>query len=728
MDYPATEYFINRELSWLEFNHRVLEEARDRKNPLFERLKFLSIVSSNLDEFFMIRVASLKDQVDAGFIKQDPTGLTPKQQLKRISLRTHKMVDEQYNAFNRALILGLKKNGIFVVDRNELTVVQKEFLQEYFMNEIYPVLTPMAVDSSRPFPLILNKSLNLAVLIKDHLGEKEHIFATVQVPSVLPRMVELPPEKQGNRYFILLEELITMYIDKLFAGHKIICTYPYRITRNADLSIEEEEAEDLLIEIEKSLKKRRWGAAIRLEVDKDIDNRLIDILKASLEIHHGDIYYIHGPVDLTFLMKIYEFEGYEYLRYPVHNPNIPADLLGEKDIFEAIARKDIFLHHPFESFNPVTEFVKKVSEDPKVLAIKQTLYRVSGDSPIVKALAGAAEKGKQVTVLVEVKARFDEENNILWAKKLEQAGCHVIYGLVGLKTHAKIILVVRREAAGIKRYIHLGTGNYNDITAKYYTDMGLFTCDEHFAADASTVFNILSGYSESPGWSKLEAAPLGLRKKFLALIDNEVQHVHSGREGKIIAKMNSLVDQEIILALYKASSEGVKIDLVIRGICCLKPGIPEISDNITVRSIVGRFLEHSRIFYFYNNGIEDIYLSSADWMPRNLDRRVELLFPIENKNIKKRIVDILEKILEDNNKARVLNADGKYFKIDKRGKKLIDSQNYFIENADNSANQYFKDSDQYGDKPAMAAIMQHRETAIRLIEGEELEKKKDCNH
>lgn len=681
--YTAPEYFINRELSWLEFNHRVLEEARDRKNPLFERLKFLSIVSSNLDEFFMIRVASLKDQVEAGFNKKDPAGLSPKQQLKRISLRTHKMVDEQYASLNRALIFGLRKNGIYLFNKNELTESQKCFLQDYFIHNIYPVLTPMAVDSSRPFPLILNKSLNLAILLKDEMAEGEYIFATVQVPSVLSRMVEIPCDPPESRCFILLEELIEMNIHRLFSGRKILWTSPYRITRNADLTIEEEEAEDLLMEIEKSLKKRKWGAAIRLEVHKAMDSRLIEILKRSLEIHHGDIYHIQGPLDLTFLMKIYEIDGYEHLRYSRHEPQVPADLIGEEDIFEAISRKDIFIHHPFESFDPVTQLVKKASEDSRVLAIKQTLYRVSGDSPIVKALASAAEKGKQVTVLVEVKVRFDEENNILWAKKLEQAGCHVIYGLVGLKTHAKLILVVRKESEGIKRYIHLGTGNYNDITAKYYTDMGLFTCNEYFAEDASAIFNMLSGYSEVPRWTKLEAAPKGLREKFLALIENEIQQVRLGRKGRIIAKMNSLSDQEMIMAFYEASSQGVIIDLVVRGICCLRPGIPGVSENITVKSIVGRFLEHSRVFYFYNNGCEDIYLSSADLMHRNLDRRVELLFPAECKNIKNRIKGILEKILEDNGKARVMGPDGKYHKIDKRGRKITDSQNYFIEEAYN---------------------------------------------
>ncbi|WHH60707.1 RNA degradosome polyphosphate kinase [Petroclostridium sp. X23] len=691
IDFSKSEFFINRELSWLEFNERVLEEAKDRNNPLFERIKFLAIVNSNMDEFFMIRVASLKDQVNAGFNKPDPAGYTPKEQLKRISLRTHKMVDDIYNTFNRSILPRLKRSGIRMVYRDHLTAEQKCYLEEYFTNEIYPVLTPMAVDSSRPFPLILNKSVNLAVLIQDKECEKEYIFATVQVPAVLPRMVELPGTTDDKKVFILLEEVISIYIHRLFSGHRVVCDYPYRITRNADLSIEEDEAEDLLMEIEKSLKKRKWGAAIRLEVSHDMDDRLVAILTEALEIHRGDIYYINGPLDLAFIMKMYSLEGFEQFKYPSHQPQIPKDLLGQEDIFSVIANQDIFLHHPYESFDSVVGFIQKAAQDPKVLAIKQTLYRVSGDSPIVKALAEAAERGKQVTVLVEVKARFDEENNIQWAKRLEQAGCHVIYGLVGLKTHSKIALVVRKEEDGIKRYVHLGTGNYNDVTARFYTDSGMFTSNEYYGADASAVFNMLSGYSEPPEWYKLEVAPLGLRNKFMDLIENETNHALAGRKARIIAKMNSLVDPEIIMALYKASAAGVKIDLIIRGICCLKPGLESVSRNITVRSIVGRFLEHSRIYYFYNDGREDIFLSSADWMPRNLDRRVELLFPLEDTRIKDRVIDILNISLSDNAKARILYSDGKYKKVDKRGKKLLNSQELFCSLALEEVKRYNKE-------------------------------------
>ncbi|MDK2799381.1 MAG: polyphosphate kinase [Clostridiales bacterium] len=691
LQYNQPEYFINRELSWLEFNERVLEEAKDRNNPLFERIKFLAIVSSNLDEFFMVRVASLKDQVNVDFKKPDPAGFTPKEQLKRISIRTHKMVEDQYNTLNRSLIPGLRKNNIHIIHREDLTSRHKDFLEEYFTNIVYPVLTPMAVDSSRPFPLILNKSLNLGILIKNEEMEEGVIFATVQIPSVLPRIIELPSAEDNGRYFILLEELVAMYVDRLFAGHDIICVCPYRITRNADLSIEEDEAEDLLLEIEKSLKQRKWGEAIRLEVGCNMDEKLIHILKDALEIHHRDIYYINGPLDLTFLMKIYAFEGYDHLKYSLHTPQLPQDLLGEEDIFEAIRSKDILLHHPYESFEAVVGFIQKAAADDKVLAIKQTLYRVSGDSPIVAALAEAAEGGKQVTVLVELKARFDEENNIQWAKRLEKAGCHVIYGLVGLKTHSKITLIVRKEDEGIKRYVHLGTGNYNDVTARFYTDMGLLTSNEYIGADASAVFNMLSGYSEPPEWHKLEVAPLGLRAKFMELIENETKNALAGKKAKIMAKMNSLVDTEIIQALYKASVAGVKIELIVRGVCCLRPGMKNISHNITVRSIVGRFLEHSRIYYFYDNGRELIYLSSADWMPRNLNRRVELLFPIEDSKLKERIIDNFQIMLADTVKARILDCEGKYSRIDKRGKKILNSQEYFSELAIERVKRYNKE-------------------------------------
>lgn len=671
-------YFENRELSWLEFNQRVLDEAKNSNNPLFERIKFMSIVSSNLDEFIMVRVASLKEQLNIGYNKLDISGLTQKQQLKKISNRTHRLVDEQYSHYKRSIIPLLKSKGINLIHIKDLNDKQKTYLEEYFTEVIYPVLTPLAVDSSRPFPLILNKSLNLAILIKRN---KEEVFATVQVPAVLSRFIEIPNNNNKYKDFILLEDVIKLFSQRLFVGFKVICTYPYRITRNADLSIDEEDTQDLLIEIEKSVKKRKWGEAIRLEVSDDMDERLVSILKDSLSIHNKDIYYINGPLDLTFLMKLYDLKGFNHLKYVDYTPSTPKDLLGEEDIFDVIRRRDVFLHHPYESFTPVVSLIKRAVADEKVLAIKQTLYRVSGQSPIIKALAEAAESGKQVTVLVELKARFDEENNIQWARRLEKSGCHVIYGLVGLKTHCKITLIVRMENDGIRRYVHLGTGNYNDITAKLYTDMGILTCNEKIGADTSAVFNTLSGYSEPPKLNKLTMAPTGLRKKFMMLIEREANNAILGKKAKVIVKMNSICDPGIMKALYKASSLGVEIELIVRGICGIIPGIDGISDNITVRSIVGRYLEHSRIFYFYNDKDEEVYLSSADWMPRNLNKRVELMFPVEDQRIKERIIDILKIILKDNVKAKTKDRQGEYIKINKKGKKILNSQEYFAKTA-----------------------------------------------
>lgn len=670
--------FINRELSWLEFNNRVLEEAQDKKNPLMERLKFLSIVSSNLDEFFMIRVASLKDQVHVGHSSNDISGMTPSQQLKRISIRVHNMVSEQYNCLIRSIVPNLKKEGIEFVKPKKMTNQQINFIEDYFENTLFPVLTPMAVDKSRPFPLILNKSLNIAVLLENPEIENSIIFATVQVPAILDRTIRLA---ENDSAFALLEEVIEHYIHRLFRGHNILCTGMYRITRNADLSIDEEGAEDLLKAIEKSVKNRKWGAAIRLEVVNKFDKRLLKILKDELELKNEDIYYVNGFMDLTCLMKFGNKLGKDFdnLRSEALAPVVPIDLVGCENIFETISSKDIFLHHPYESFDFVINFVKNAASDPNVLAIKQTLYRVSGNSPIVKALSEAAENGKQVTVLLELKARFDEENNINWAKKLERSGCHVIYGLVGLKTHCKMTLIVRKEEEGIKRYVHLGTGNYNDITAKLYTDMGIFTSNAYIAADTSAIFNMLSGYSQLDRLYKLEVAPNGMRKKFAELINNEIKNAKQGKQAEIIAKMNSLVDDQIINLLYEASKAGVRIQLIVRGICCLRPNVKGLSENIKVISIVDRFLEHSRIYYFYNNGIEQIYLSSADWMYRNMDRRVEVVFPIEDDKIKRRIKYTLDIILQDTIKARILEPDDSYKPVDKRGKILLQSQVYLYD-------------------------------------------------
>jgi len=872
MKYANPDYYHNRELSWLQFDRRCLSEARNRDNPLFERLKFLSITASNLDEFFMVRVASLQDMVNAGYKKRDIAGMTAQDQLAAILEDVHSFMQQQYWTYNRQFLPGLRENGLDVVERYEdLTPEEQSFVDQYFDSEVFPVLTPMAVDNSRPFPLVRNKSLNLCALLtrkegtgqgipgylrkakksfreedlhtvreektakdtgktakesgaktalkevrslkavkdqklsdeekeakgknpaekapkekeakgktlaekapkekeakgknlaekapkekeakgknpgekapkekeakgktsgekapkekaakektarekaakektekdrteKDRTpgekgsGEKELLqFATVQVPAVLPRILELPeapapaphglPSVQpadsevpaappaGGRRVIFLEEIIRHHLGSLFLHYDVLCAFPYRVTRNADLTIEEDEASDLLKEIEKQLRKRQRGYAIRLEVESGMDPRLLDFLRREFEVPQDRIFEIEGPLDLTFLMKVYGIDGFEWLREsryakPQENPRLPAGC----DIFEQIRQGDIFMHHPYQTFRPVVDFVAQAADDPGVLAIKQTLYRVSGNSPIIAALARAAENGKQVTVLVELKARFDEENNIVWARMLERAGCHVIYGLVGLKTHSKITLVVRREDDGIRRYVHLATGNYNDTTAKIYTDIGLMTCRDDIGEDATSAFNMLSGYSEPRYWNRLALAPLWLKDRFLYLIGREAAHAKSGEKARILAKMNSLCDPDIMAALYEASSAGVKIDLIVRGICSLKTGIPGVSENIRVRSIVGNFLEHSRIFYFENGGRPEVYASSADWMPRNLDRRVEILFPIEDREIAGQAVHILELELEDTVKAHVMKPDGTYERVDRRGKDPIDSQ------------------------------------------------------
>ncbi len=697
-DFLSPQNYVNRELSWIEFNHRVLGEARDKALPLFERLKFLSITSSNLDEFFMVRVASLKDQVHAKYTKPDIAGLTPEEQLDKISKQAHKLVNVQYSTYNRSLLPALSQNGLNILDGyEELTEEQAEYADRYFKENVYPVLTPMAVDPSRPFPLVRNKSLNIAALLKKKTKGKELEFAMVQVPSVLPRIIELPVtvNKDGKEIHnvILLEEIIEKNIPSLFLNYDIIAAHPFRIMRNADLTIDEDEANDLLEEIQKQLKRRQWGEVIRLEIEEKIDKRLLKILKKELTVSSEDIFEINGPLDLTFLMKMYGMPGFDHLKTPSHTPQPVPELMNEDDIFTNIRKGDILLHHPYETFDPVVEFVRTAAKDQQVLAIKQTLYRVSGHSPIIAALAEAAENGKQVSVLVELKARFDEENNIIWAKKLEKAGCHVIYGLLGLKTHSKITLVVRREEDGIRRYVHLGTGNYNDSTAKLYTDCGMFTCNPLYGEDATAVFNMLSGYSEPLSWNCLAVAPLRLRETMLRRIRRETENAEKGRKAHIIAKMNSLCDKEIIAALYEASCAGVTIQLIIRGICCLRAGVLGLSENISVRSIVGNFLEHSRIFYFENNGAPKLFMGSADWMPRNLDKRVEIVFPVESEEVKEKVMHILEVQLADNVKAHILQPDGSYEKPDRRGKIQVNSQNQFCQEAARSADMERKKAD-----------------------------------
>lgn len=691
--FDQPDNFTNRELSWLEFNQRILGEARDRKNPLFERIKFLSITASNLDEFFMVRIASLKDMVNAGYQKKDIAGMTAQEQLRALNEKMQAFCEKQYTTYNRALLPKLSEEGLEIISFSELSEKEMDFLEEYFHKNIYPVLTPMAIDSSRPFPLIQNKTLNIAALIKsrnkDKKEKKEYDIATVQVPSVLPRVILLPQKDGPKRKcrVILLENVIEHYLDVLFLNHEIICSAPYRIMRNADLSIDEDDAEDLLKEIEKSLKMRQWGEVIKFEYEERMDKRLVKYLKKQFKVHSCDMYAFNGPLDLTFLMKCYGIEGFEDLKEAPYIPQKNKKLRADKNIFNQIRKGDVLLHHPYESFDPIVAFIKQAAEDENVLAIKQTLYRVSGHSPIIAALAQAAENGKQVTVLVELKARFDEENNINWARKLEKAGCHVIYGLVGLKTHCKIALVVRREADGIRRYVHLGTGNYNDSTAKLYTDTGMFTCRNAVGEDATAVFNMLSGYSEPANWNQLIVAPIWMKKRFLEMIARETQNAKEGKPAKIIAKCNSLCDRKIILALYEASCAGVQIDLIVRGICCLVAGKPGVSENIRVRSIVGTFLEHARIFYFYNDGNEEVYMGSADWMPRNLDRRVEIVFPVEAPDLKEKAKHILDVQLRDTLKAHCLLEDGTYRKVDRRGKEAVEAQKTFCEEAIAAANE-----------------------------------------
>ncbi len=696
------EYFTNRELSWLEFNKRVLNEARDKNVKLLERLKFLSITSSNLDEFFMVRVASLKDMVDAGYKKVDIAGLDAQAQLRLLSRATHEFVDMQYSTYNRSLLPLLKKAGLHIVEHFEdLGEEEGRFADRYFAEMVYPVLTPMAVDASRPFPLVRNKTLNIAALVRRlHAGvgeeknskkKKKDVylgnvhedidFATVQVPGGLPRVVVLPEKTPGETRVIFLEEIIEKNIHKLFLNYDVIASSPFRVMRNAEFKLDEEDAQDLLEEIKKKLKKRQWGEAIRLEVEDSVDAALLQFLKQELKVEEEDIFKIHGPLDLTVLMKLYGLEGFEKYKNPPFVPVMHPALLEEENIFEAIKKKDILLSHPYQSFEPVVEFVRQAARDEKVLAIKQTLYRVSGNSPIIKALADAADHGKQVTVLVELKARFDEENNIIWARMLEKAGCHVIYGLLGLKTHSKITLVVRSEEEGIRRYVHLGTGNYNDSTAKLYTDLGMFSARDSFGEDATAVFNMLSGYSEPLSWNRLVVAPLWMKEVFLQKIKKCQAAAQAGRQTKIIAKMNSLSDRDIIEGLYGASAAGVAICLIVRGICCLRVGIPGVSENIAVHSIVGTFLEHARIFDFQIDGEDEIYLGSADWMNRNLEKRVEIVFPVVDEDLQNEIREYLRIQWEDNVKASRYQPDGSYEKQDLRGREKVDSQAYFCKKA-----------------------------------------------
>ena len=696
-----SERFFNRELSWLEFNDRILHEARDVKNPLLERIKFLSITASNLDEFYIVRVASLRDMRSIDFTEKDVAGMTVTEQLTAIDQKTRESMSVMYSTYTRSIVPQLKQNDIHILDYDELEEEDQEICDFYFKNVLYPILTPMGVDSSRPLPLIYNRMLNLCVmldsksksLVSGEYGtagvtegdEHEANFATLQIPNVVPRMYMI--KKGESTIFVPVEKIIQANLDMLFNGQKVLASACYRVMRNADLDIDEDEAEDLLKEIEEQVRKRRFGEIIRLEVEEDVDSDILEFITTELAISEDDIFSVNGPIDLTFLMKVYGSleDDHPDLCYPHHTPAEASMFDSDLDnIFEQIKEKDRIVHHPYESFDPVLEFVHQAAIDPNVLAIKQTLYRVSSRSPIIQSLLEAARNGKQVMVLVELKARFDEENNINWAKMLEKAGCHVIYGIVGLKTHSKITLVVRKEEDGIRRYLHLATGNYNDITARIYTDVGLFTASESFGEDASEFFNMLSGFSIPQHWHRLIPAPIEMKPYFIKKIRREAQNAIEGKEAKIVAKINSLVDDEVIEELYAASNAGVKIDLIVRGICCLRPGVPKMSENISVRSITGRFLEHSRIFYFLNEGHEDLYLASADWMPRNLNRRVELMFPIEDEDCRRRVMEILEVELNDTVRAHILSSDGTYHKLDLRGKEKHDSQEELIELAKNA--------------------------------------------
>jgi polyphosphate kinase len=697
--YKDPNNFFNRDLSWVEFNKRVLEEALDPELPLLDKIKFISIYSSNLDEFYMIRVSGLKEQVEANIIEPAIDGLTPIEQIRLIDKKLKPMNKILYDLWTNEIIPELSKHDIFLCNYDKLTDEEKAKLTDYFKREIFPVLTPLAFDPGRPFPYISNLSLSIAVMVKKPNGESH--FARVKVPSILPRLLDieriLHPDKPVNTNgafkarFVWLGDLIKANLGLLFPGMDIVEAHRFRITRDTDIEIQEDEADDLLRVIEENIRQRRFGSVVRLEVANVMPEFMLDTLMENLQIKREDVHVLGGPLGMSDVMGLYKLPLHQIKEKPFY-PVIPKEFEEEEDIFSVIKQKDILLHHPYDSFTPVIDFIRQATRDPDVLAIKQTLYRVGPDSPIVRSLIEAAERGKQVAVLVELKARFDEENNIYWARALEKVGVHVVYGLVGLKTHAKMTLVVRKELDGVKRYVHLSTGNYNATTAKLYTDLGFFTCDEDICSDVADVFNYLTGYSKQKEFKKLFVSPINMREKYLTLIGREIENAKEGKTAKIIWKLNSLVDPVIISALYEASNSGVEIKLIVRGICCLVPGVENLSTNIEVRSIVGRFLEHSRVFYFYNDGNEDIYLSSADMMQRNLDRRVEVTFPIEDPVLKQELIKTVVKYsLRDNVKTRKLNSDGTYTLLKPQdGEKRIISQEWLMNHALKSKNKNTK--------------------------------------
>ncbi len=681
--------YFNRELSHLRFNWRVLEEALDERHPLLERVKFLAIFSSNTDEFFMIRVSGLQRLFAAGVVETPPDGMTPAEQLAAIRRELLPQLTTQMNCWRNDIHPRLWAEGIRVFGYDELKRKQRKLLRRYFAREIFPTLTPMAFDPGRPFPHISNLSLNLAVVIRD--PQRGRLFARVKIPRLLPRLLRIPEEAQADEYrdleaeavpannFVWIEEVIAANLDMLFPGLEVVEVYPFRVTRDADLEIEEDEASDLLSAIEQSVLQRQFGSVVRLEVDKHMSREVREILTANMNVSPYLVYTADGPLGLADLMALTRIDRRD-LKDPPFVPYVSPDF-ATGDIFGAIRRRNIVLYHPYDSFTPVVDFLRQAAHDPDVLAIKQTLYRVGPNAPVVSALMEARESGKQVAVLVELKARFDEENNIVWAKALEQAGVHVVYGLVGLKTHAKVCMVVRRESDGIIRYVHMATGNYNSVTARVYTDFGYFTCDPEIGADVTDLFNALTGYSRKERYRKLLVAPGRMRAELLRRIDREIEAHRKHGNGWLAFKLNALVDPACIQALYRASQAGVQVDLQVRGICCLRPGVPGVSEHIRVTSIVGRFLEHTRMYYFHNGGQEELWLGSADLMPRNLDRRVEILFPVEDSLIRRTLRDdVLLVHLRDNVQARALLSSGTYKRVrPARGEPELNSQLWMLE-------------------------------------------------
>jgi polyphosphate kinase len=689
IDLTSPSLYFNRELSLLEFQRRVLEEAWDESTPLLERIKFLAIFGSNMDEFFMVRVSNIRKMVEARIMEVSPDGMVPPDELAAIRKLAQELLVEAQWCYQKKLLPMLEKTGIHVIDYQKLNKSQKERVDTYFREVIYPVLTPLALDPGHPFPHISNLSLNLAIVIRDKKGNEK--FARLKVPDPLPRLLPIKRSsgsvrKDGSiphqHYFVWLEQVIAANLTELFPGMEVISAHPFRIVRDADIEIQELEADDLLETMQANIRKRKFGSVVQVAVYESMPQNIRELLVDNLEVNRNDVYVLDSPLGLSTLWQLYSSVERHDLKDVPYKPRIPKQLkhaTTANDIFDAIRGENIFLHHPYDSFNPVVDFINAAARDPQVLAIKQTLYRVGTNAPVVEALLEAAERGKQVAVLVELKARFDEESNIGWARALEEVGVHVVYGLVGLKTHCKVTMVVRQEGEGIRRYLHLATGNYNALTSRIYEDVGLFTCDEEMGADATDLFNYLTGYSTKNEYRKLLVAPVSLRKKLEKMIQREIEHAQQGRKARLIFKANSLTDPEMIQLLYKASQAGVQVDLLVRGMCCLRPGIKGVSENIRVISIVGRYLEHSRLFYFQNDGKEEIYLGSADLMPRNLTHRVEVVFPIESKTHIRHLRDrVLETYLKDNSSARILQADGTYIRLTPEGKDVVDVQEKFM--------------------------------------------------